>query len=55
MTGRRLTDICCCDDSLKNWKEDTAGGLLVGVLSSCVAAYDSASKTGDGSLYEASF
>ena len=39
----------------KKGKDDTAGGLLVGVLSSCVAAYDSTSKTGDGSLYEASF
>lgn len=42
-------------ESHKKGKDDTAGGLLVGVFLSCVAAYDSTSKTGDGSLYEASF
>ena len=46
------------NESIKSYwkgKDDTAGGLLVGVLSSCVAAYGFGSKTGDGSLYEASF
>ena len=51
----RLKNICGCDESHKKGKDDTARGVLVGVLSSCVAAYGFGSKTGDGSLYKASF
>lgn len=40
---------------IRKGKTIQPGGLLVGVLSSRVAAYGSASKTGDGSLYEVSF